>query len=110
MWQLRRAGVSDVEIKGDAPDRSAHVPPGADGGHAQVYNRVLSLKVEIHRQLLDCINLSLLDKMPREQIAHEVADIVGELLESSGQVLNRAERSTLSDEVLDELLGLGPLE
>jgi pilus assembly protein CpaF len=71
---------------------------------------MLSLKVEIHRQLLDRINLSALDKMPREQISREVSDLIAELLENNGEVLNRTERSALSNEVLDELLGLGPLE
>jgi pilus assembly protein CpaF len=110
MWQLRRANVPAEGTNGDAPDQPTLASRGADTGHAHVSDRVLSLKVEIHRQLLDRINLSVLDKMPREQIAHEVGGIVAELLESNGQVLNRAERSTLSNEVLDELLGLGPLE
>jgi pilus assembly protein CpaF len=110
MWQLRRAGFSDNEGKENALPRSMHSVLQADVDQAHVSDRVLSLKVEIHQQLLDRINLSLLDKMPREQIAQEIAGIVAELLESKGQVLNRVERSTLSNEVLDELLGLGPLE
>jgi pilus assembly protein CpaF len=81
-----------------------------DDNQLRISDRVLSLKVEIHRQLLERINLSMLDKMPREQINREVSGIVAELLESTGEVLNRTERSALSNEVLDELLGLGPLE
>ncbi|HEY0957654.1 MAG TPA: CpaF family protein [Novosphingobium sp.] len=84
-------------------------PPSEPVRYA-VSDRVLSLKVEIHQQLLDRINLALLDKMPREQVAEEISDIVADLLESTGEVLNRAERTSLSAEVLDELLGLGPLE
>ncbi|WP_369805510.1 CpaF family protein [Sphingobium sp. EM0848] len=71
---------------------------------------MLALKVTIHQQLLDRINLSLLDKMPRDQIAGEISSIVAEILETKGEALNRAERSALSNDVLDELLGLGPLE
>lgn len=108
MWQLRRSGESGAEARFDTPTRVAK--SSADPAPLSVSERVLSLKVEIHRQLLDRINLSALDKMPRQQIALEVADIIGELLESHGEVLNRSERSALSNEVLDELLGLGPLE
>jgi len=71
---------------------------------------MLSLKVMIHQQLLERINLAMLDKMPAAVIAREIADIVGELLTSQGEVLNRAERDALCNDVLDELLGLGPLE
>ncbi|MBV1689325.1 CpaF family protein [Novosphingobium sp. G106] len=109
MWQLRRSGAQDLE-KVDAPTQPGQPTLVADRVQAEVSDRILSLKVEIHRQLIDRINLSLLDKMSREQIAPEVNDIVAELLETAGQVLNRAERSALSNEVLDELLGLGPLE
>jgi pilus assembly protein CpaF len=71
---------------------------------------MLALKVVIHQQLLERINLALLDKMPRSVIADEIASIVGDLLTSRGEVLNRAERGALCNDVLDELLGLGPLE
>src|SRR5204863_136439 len=61
-------------------------------------------------QLLDKINLSLLDKMTREQIAGEVTGIISDILAANSEALNRVERTTLTNDVLDELLGLGPLE
>ena len=73
-------------------------------------DRSTTLKVKIHRLLLDRINLSALDKMTREQIGGEVAEIIGDLLAAEGEVLNRSERTALNSDVLDELLGLGPLE
>jgi pilus assembly protein CpaF len=68
------------------------------------------LKVELHQRLLDLINLSALDKMSREQIQAEVGDIVAEELAKQNHALNQAERKQLVGDVLDELLGLGPLE
>lgn len=110
MWQLRR---SDEGARASSLAARSYTLPAPGEGPAEQYettDRILNLKVLIHQQLLDRINLAMLDKMPREQIAKEVADIVGELLESLGEVLNRAERASLCTEVLDELLGLGPLE
>jgi len=72
--------------------------------------RWLALKVGIHRQLLGRINLSLLDKLSREQIESEIGDIVMELLVEADEALSSRERHQLVGEVLDELLGLGPLE
>ncbi|MDQ3140569.1 MAG: CpaF family protein [Pseudomonadota bacterium] len=68
------------------------------------------LKVELHQQLLDLINLSALETMSRAQIADEVGDIVLEERGKQRHALNHAERKQLVDDVLDELLGLGPLE
>ncbi|MXP14767.1 ATP-binding cassette domain-containing protein [Altererythrobacter confluentis] len=72
--------------------------------------RKLGLKVSIHRALLDKINLAALDQLPRAQIESEIRDIVQELLIERTEVLNTQERQELVVEVLDELLGLGPLE
>ncbi|MBB3764688.1 pilus assembly protein CpaF [Sphingomicrobium lutaoense] len=68
------------------------------------------LKVELHQSLLNQINLAALDHMSREQIADEIGDIVAEELAKQSHALNHAERKQLTDDVLDELLGLGPLE
>ncbi|HMI41019.1 MAG TPA: CpaF family protein [Sphingomicrobium sp.] len=68
------------------------------------------LKVELHQRLLDLINLAALDTMSREQIQDEVGDIVQEELAKQKHALNHAERKQLVADVLDELLGLGPLE
>ena len=73
-------------------------------------DRMIDLKVSIHRSLLDRINLSVLEKLSREQIQAEIGEIVGELLEAQREPLNSRERTALVLDVLDELLGLGPLE
>ncbi|GGB86174.1 CpaF pilus assembly protein, ATPase CpaF [Novosphingobium endophyticum] len=111
MWQLRRTPESQDEPNAPPPPGPrTRARPARFEPEQRVQSKYLDLKIEIHRQLLDQINLSVLDKMPREAIAREVSTIVGEILESRSEMLNRAERLTLCDEVLDELLGLGPLE
>jgi pilus assembly protein CpaF len=70
----------------------------------------LALKVSIHRALLDKINLAALDQLPRSQIETEIKEIVQELLGERRELLNARERELLVNEVIDELLGLGPLE
>ncbi|MGN3975098.1 CpaF family protein [Tsuneonella sp. SYSU-LHT278] len=71
---------------------------------------MVDLKVSIHRSLLDRINLAALETLTREQIQAEIAEIVGELLEARREPINLREKTALVLDVLDELLGLGPLE
>ncbi|MFC0590383.1 CpaF family protein [Novosphingobium aquiterrae] len=107
MWQVKRApshGEESVPVASAFPVENAAVEHGGEG------SRLLNLKVRVHRQLLEKINLSALDKMPRDRIEIEISQVVGELLEADGEVLNKAERTRLVENVLDELLGLGPLE
>jgi pilus assembly protein CpaF len=68
------------------------------------------LKVQLHQRLLDLINLPALEKMSRDQIEAEIGDIIQEELAKQNHALNHAERKQLVADVLDELLGLGPLE
>ena len=70
----------------------------------------LDLKVRLHQQLLGEINLSVIERMPREQFVAEVGNIIRELLTKEATPLNERERTQLVADVLDEILGLGPLE
>ncbi len=68
------------------------------------------LKVSLHQQLIDRINLAALETMTRDQMQRDIGDIVQEMLKENNQALNTAERKQLVEDILDELLGLGPLE
>ena len=69
-----------------------------------------SLKLRIHERLLEVLNLSLLDKMPREALRNEVRSIIANFLAQEKRLLTSAQTEQLIGDVLDELLGLGPLE
>jgi len=68
------------------------------------------LKVRIHQRLLDILNLGLLDKTPREALRIEIRGAVSQLLAEERRLLTLPQTDQLIDDVLDELLGLGPLE
>ena len=80
------------------------------GEHDKQREAMLELKVSIHKALLDRLNLGMLDKTPVDQIKNQIAAIMPELVADYDQPLNRQERESLIQEVVDELLGLGPLE
>ena len=69
-----------------------------------------ALKVRIHQRLLELLNLSLLDKTPRESLRLEIRGAVSSLLADEKRILNLSQTDQLIEDVLDELLGLGPLE
>ncbi|MBV8972727.1 MAG: CpaF family protein [Sphingomonadaceae bacterium] len=68
------------------------------------------MKVELHQKLIERINLAALETMTREQVGREIGDLVVEMLKEVNHALNLAERKQLVEDILDELLGLGPLE
>jgi pilus assembly protein CpaF len=72
--------------------------------------RMTELKVELHQKLIERINLQALESLSREQVGREIGGLVRDLLKESRQALNFHERNQLVEDILDELLGLGPLE
>ena len=75
-----------------------------------VDDHILALKVRLHQRLIDEINLPVIEKMPRDQFEREVGDIIREMLSKETSLLNERERKQFVADILDELLGLGPLE
>ena len=72
--------------------------------------RLGEIKLELHRALLDNLNLAALDTATEHDLRAEIAAISTEVLQEKGVVLNREERTTLVQELYDEVKGLGPLE
>ncbi len=108
MWQVKKTAAAPAETTAEAVVDTAQVRSASK--LAARADWLIDLKVQIHRQLIERINLAMLEKLPRERIATEISQVVGDLLEQDRTALNRAERESLVADVLDELLGLGPLE
>jgi len=111
MWQIRKPKdqISPEEVA-ERTEEDRRLMTTGDAGAFAAKDLHTDLKVELHQRLLGLINLGALDTMSREQIQEEVGDIVLEELDKQRHALNHAERRQLVDDVLDELLGLGPLE
>ena len=72
--------------------------------------RLGEIKVELHKRLLDSLNLSALERASESNLRAEIAAIAGEALEEMSVVLNKEDRTTINQELYDEVMGLGPLE
>ena len=94
-------------FKDDVP-REAELEGG--GRAAPAIEDSTALRLRIHERLLDLLNLSVLDKTPREAMRVEIRGVVGQLLLQEKRLLTSNQVDQLVDHVLDELLGLGPLE
>ncbi|AEG48061.1 type II secretion system protein E [Sphingobium chlorophenolicum L-1] len=101
MWQIR---------KGERGDPRDEVGPTETEAVHWEEDRHTELKVALHQKLLDLINLAALETMSRAQVEVEVGEIVHEQLALQKHALNLEERRRLVSDILDELLGLGPLE
>ncbi len=86
------------------------MPTPENDGDTRRRRRILNLKVDMHRRLLEELNLSAIDKVSHSELKTEIMQVVREELQTQDLVLSRGEVDQLSDELVDEVVGLGPLE
>lgn len=72
--------------------------------------RLGEIKLELHKALLDNLNLAALETATEQDLRAEIQSIAQESLDEMGVVLNRDERQQLNKELFFEVKGLGPLE
>src|SRR6202795_1401004 len=68
------------------------------------------LKFTLHRKLVDKINLEALATIDNQRVRNEVRQAVIQLIDAEPTLLSSLEKQQISDEALDEVFGLGPLE
>src|SRR3954469_8082075 len=87
--------------------RPASVPPSRAAQPRQQY---LDLRSQVHRKLLNRLNLEALAQTERAKAESEIKALLGQLLAEENTLISLSERETLFAEVLDDVFGLGPLE
>ena len=88
MWQVRKA----EDATSERPEADRRLESGDAGALGEDLART-ELKVQLHKRLLDVINLSALETMSREQIGAEVGDIIAEELNSQRHALNQSDQA-----------------
>ncbi|MGG7579127.1 CpaF family protein [Rhizobium sp. Nf11,1] len=92
------------------PARPVSDSATAGGEEASLGPDMVSERVNLHRYLLDRINLGILDTLDNEEIATEIRPLVKDYIRSNNFPLNAKEINDLIRDITDEMLGLGPIE
>lgn len=68
------------------------------------------VKTRIHTKLVDKLDLARVGDLKGDTLKREIRLVVEHLCDAEDTLLNRQERERIVEEVIDEVLGLGPLE
>ncbi len=68
------------------------------------------MKVRIHQQLVEKLDIQNLKTLPPDVVRGEVRQLIQDLCQSEKGLLNSSDQQRLMEDVLDETFGLGPLE
>ena len=110
------SGTSPLPSSGGGDDQSKlaelrmrrATPPSAPGGGGQ-NSGLLDLKSRVQNKLLQELDPSM-DISRTNEVRKTIEDLYENILAEEGIVLSRTERKRLFDQIVSEILGLGPLE
>ncbi len=103
------ASVSWAALPEVPADETPPVQP-QPAANPMLRDKLLDAKVRLHRQLIEEINLSALEKLPEEEVHRYVQQLVSKYVLAERLALNTQELAEFVSEILDEMTGLGPLE
>jgi pilus assembly protein CpaF len=86
------------------------LPTSSTGSLQDEEHQYLRLKAELHERLVNSLNLSLVHTVDSERLRDELRRGAEELCSLHGGLLNHVDRERLIADLVDEAVGLGPLE
>jgi pilus assembly protein CpaF len=85
-------------------------PRPATPPKAQVRQQYIELRTNVHRKLLNKLNLEALAQADRARAESEIRTLLSQLVAEEGTPISLTEREMLFGEIVDDVFGLGPLE
>jgi pilus assembly protein CpaF len=93
------------------PTPLTSAPPAKPAvGAAPQPQAYLNLKAYFHRRLIDKLNLEAIEQLDRQLVEAEIRSTILQYLSEEQTPLSLAEREKLTQEILYEIFGFGPLE
>ncbi len=83
---------------------------GGGGGGPTSGLEFEQVKKDLHNELIESLDFEQVGNTPRDELAQRLRATLTERVEARQLPLNRMERERLVEEILDNILGLGPLE
>jgi pilus assembly protein CpaF len=68
------------------------------------------LKDRLHQRVIEMLDLTTINSLSQEVVTAQLTKLIEQLLQQESVPLNQRERTQLTQDILHEVLGLGPLE
>jgi pilus assembly protein CpaF len=77
---------------------------------AVVENPLTQTKELIYARLMEQIDLPTASRMPLDELRRQIIDVIGEIVMEQKLAINHGEQQLLATQIVDDMIGLGPLE
>src|SRR5262245_40108368 len=101
----QRRGANPVPTAESRPSQPVEVPAPVSASR-----EVASIVARLHSRIIGRLDLAQVAQMPPGELRQRLRQIVDQLVTADKIVLSEGEREAVATSVIDEILGLGPLE
>jgi len=106
---LPEAAAPAKEAPAPLPEK-IKIPAPGDAIRAELLNRLDHIRNQVAPLLMEQINIEQAATLPRAELEKEIHPIVAEILQKLRITLNHAEQELVERMLVDDMVGLGPLE
>ncbi len=79
-------------------------------GSAEVGSHYHELKERLHQRVIEMLDLNAIGTLSQGAVTEQLTKLIEQLLQQESVPLNQRERAQITQDILHEVLGLGPLE
>ncbi len=97
-----RSHTTDIPMTSETADAHEH--------SVNVDSDYYKLKAKLHKDLIGRVDLKVLNALPPEQLRDQLGLLIENMLVESGVALNSEDRKKITQDIQNEVTGLGPLE
>lgn len=109
MFGRRNPEDEKSEIPLPAPTTKAEPEPAATI-EEKPNSKIAENKDRIYGLLMEQIDLTTASRLPRDDLKKQIVDLIGEIVMEQKLLINQAEQQIMATQIVDDMLGLGPLE
>lgn len=95
--------VPEPPTKAPEPEES-HTPTPA------ISDELVKTKGKIFSTLMEQIDLPTASQMEKTELRQQIIDLIGDIVAEQKLIINHHEQQILANQIVDDMLGLGPLE
>lgn len=121
MFGRRQDGLTPPPESAAAPHAAApaapapvqHTIPSPDFKEtppAELDGKLSATKETIYTRLMEQIDLQTASRLPESELRHQIIDVIGEIVIEQKLAINYLEQQLLAMQIVDDMIGLGPLE
>lgn len=98
----KKSGEALLEIPGDTTAPPVPMP--------DAINELAAAKDKIYTLLMGQIDISTSSRLPRDELKRQIIELIGDIVMEQKLALSQSEQQLLANQIVDDMLGFGPLE